>query len=122
MCGIAGALGPVVPDEGKIARTLGCMRHRGPDAHGWQRAELRGQPLTLLHSRLSIIDLDERSNQPFAVDGCTLVFNGEIYNYLELRHDLKRRGQVFETESDTEVVIKAYLEFGLEFVERMEGM
>jgi len=76
----------------------------------------------LLHSRLSILDLDPRSNQPFEADGCSLVFNGEIYNYLELRAELEQLGHVFRTTSDTEVLLRSYLEFGGDCVLRFEGM
>jgi len=78
--------------------------------------------LSLLHTRLSIIDLDPRANQPFKSDGCVLIHNGEIYNYVELRQELERRGHVFHTQSDTEVIVKAYRSWGGDCVERFEGM
>jgi asparagine synthase (glutamine-hydrolysing) len=122
MCGIAGSLGGARPDRGRVEHTLALMRNRGPDAHGEYHGGIGGQHLCLLHSRLSIIDLDPRADQPFEADGCTLVFNGEIYNFLELRADLERRGHKFRTSSDTEVVVKAYREFGAACVEHFEGM
>ncbi len=122
MCGIAGSFGPIEPDRESIARTLKLMSNRGPDAHGCRKLTVRGQPLALLHSRLSIIDLDERANQPFAADGCVLSFNGEIFNFVELRRELEALGHKFATQSDTEVIIKAYRHFGDGFVDRMEGM
>lgn len=77
---------------------------------------------TLLHTRLAIIDLDPRSNQPLSAGGCTLVFNGEIYNYVELKRELEQLGHLFRTESDTEVLLKAYLAWGQSCVEKFEGM
>lgn len=122
MCGIAGSLGGARLERGAIKRTLAAMRNRGPDARGVHHDSVAGHNLSLLHTRLSIIDLDPRANQPLSSDGCVLVFNGEIYNYLELRSELKARGHKFRTASDSEVVIKAYLEFGEACVEHFEGM
>jgi asparagine synthase (glutamine-hydrolysing) len=122
MCGIAGSFGGSRPDRQKIGRTLAAMRHRGPDANGEYTANIGEDALCLLHSRLSIIDLDPRANQPFEADGCVLVFNGEIYNFVELRNDLERRGHKFRTASDTEVIVKAYREFGEACVDHFEGM
>ncbi|HLD26193.1 MAG TPA: asparagine synthase (glutamine-hydrolyzing), partial [Candidatus Andersenbacteria bacterium] len=78
--------------------------------------------IDLLHARLSIIDLDPRSNQPFTIGPATLVFNGEIYNYVEIRRELKRRGVSFTTDSDTEVLLQAYLRWGEACVDHFEGM
>jgi asparagine synthase (glutamine-hydrolysing) len=122
MCGIAGAFGPLVPPSGRVDRTLALMAKRGPDAKGVYQSYLDSQPVTLLHSRLSILDLEPRSNQPFRSEGCVLVYNGEIYNYLELKKELSDRGARFETDSDTEVIIKAYREWGPDCLERFEGM
>lgn len=122
MCGIAGSFGRVAPDEANIAKCLWLMRNRGPDASGWQRLSCRGEHVTLLSTRLAIIDLDPRSDQPFVAEGTTLVFNGEVLNYVELRRELRNRGHSFTTESDTEVVARSYLEFGPRCVDRFEGM
>lgn len=122
MCGIAGSFGPISPDASMIAKTLSLMRNRGPDASGWTTLTCRGLPVTLLSTRLAIIDLDPRSDQPFNAEGITLVFNGEILNYLELREELRQKGHRFITESDTEVIVRSYLEYGPECVERFEGM
>ena len=126
MCGIAGFIGRRVIEETRIEETLDVMKNRGPDA---QRFEyVSGNPkngelnVLFLHSRLSIIDLDERANQPFTIGDCTVVFNGEIYNYVELREELKQFGLTFRTTSDTEVLLQAYLHFGADCVKRFEGM
>jgi asparagine synthase (glutamine-hydrolysing) len=79
-------------------------------------------PVTLLHTRLAIIDLDRRADQPFHDDECTLVFNGELYNFVELRKELEAVGQRFRTSSDTEVIVKAYRHWGLDCFDHFEGM
>ncbi len=122
MCGIAGSFGPEIPDRGRIERTLKLMRHRGPDANGWVTESIGNHRTCLLHTRLAIIDCNPRANQPFVQDDCVLVFNGEIYNFLELRADLEAEGHRFVTTSDTEVIIHAYHEWGDTFVDRFEGM
>jgi asparagine synthase (glutamine-hydrolysing) len=122
MCGIAGSLGPRAPSPEAVERTLRTMRRRGPDVAGTWQGPLGNRCLTLLHTRLAIIDLDLRSSQPFKADGCVLIFNGEIYNYLELRRELMARGETFKTQSDTEVVLKAYRAWGADCAQRFEGM
>ena len=76
----------------------------------------------MLHSRLSIIDLDARSNQPFTVGRATIVYNGEIYNYIELRDQLIERGIELRTQSDTEILLHFYLLYGEDCVKHFEGM
>lgn len=122
MCGIAGYISAssVAPD--RVKQTLGLMQNRGPDNRACETFEMHGKTVGLLHSRLSILDLDPRSNQPFTIDDCTLVFNGEIYNYVELRKDLEAQGVSFRTESDTEVLLQSYLRHGEDCVSRFEGM
>ena len=122
MCGIAGYIGRARIDEDRTRRTLDLMRNRGPDYR--DHVSLRDGDLNmlLLHSRLSIIDLDPRSNQPFTIGDATVIFNGEIYNYLELRQQLEKDGVSFRTESDTEVLLQSYLRWGEACVKRFEGM
>lgn len=120
MCGIAGWLGSLPDGEDYAARMVKTLRHRGPDAHG-----IRSWPeATLVHTRLSIIDLSPAGAQPMANEDGTIwtVFNGEIYNHLELRHDLEARGHVFKGHSDTEVLPHLYEEEGPEFVSKLRGM
>ncbi|GAI40944.1 unnamed protein product, partial [marine sediment metagenome] len=102
--------------------TLELMKRRGPDHQGFISVRSGDNFVSLLHSRLSIIDLDPRSNQPFTIGDCTLVFNGEIYNYVELREQLENEGVCFRTESDTEVLLQAYLKYGRDCVGHFEGM
>jgi asparagine synthase (glutamine-hydrolysing) len=122
MCGIAGHIGPVVPGPGRIAATLTCLKQRGPDANGQFQTGAGAENITLLHTRLAIIDLDGRADQPFRRDGLTLVFNGEIYNHVEVRARLERLGVNFTTRSDTEVLLEAYRQWGETCVDHLEGM
>ena len=122
MCGIAGYIGFKPLSETSVKSCLSTMERRGPDAQRFVLGKLGNTHYALLHSRLSIIDLDPRSHQPYVFDDCTLVFNGEIYNYIELRKELIAKGYEFQTDSDTEVLIKAYRCFGKECVHHFEGM
>lgn len=122
MCGIAGYIGKTAIDRPRITRTLELMKNRGPDHRDHIVIRQEGFSVTLLHSRLGIIDLDKRSNQPFTIGDCTIVFNGEIYNYVELREQLKRKGIRFRTESDTEVLLNYYILYKEECVKYFEGM
>lgn len=120
MCGIACLI--ELTGREVEPRTLQAMndaaRHRGPDA---QAGAVFGR-VGLGHTRLSIIDVAERSNQPMSRLGRHLVFNGEIYNYLEVRRDLIARGHRFTTDSDTEVLLLALVEWGPAALERLNGM
>ena len=121
MCGIAGILlrnGDTVGEQPLHAMTT-CLAHRGPDGDGFFR---RG-PVGLGHRRLAIIDL-VTGDQPMSNDDgqVVVVFNGEIYNFRELRRELEARGQRFRTASDTEVIVRAYEEFGLDCLRHLRGM
>lgn len=123
MCGIAGYFGTnEIPPE-RIERCLAALHHRGPDhaAHA-HFVGPGGRHAYLLSTRLDIIDLDARANQPFADGGKTLAYNGELYNYIELRADLARRGEQFRTESDTEVLLRVLDRLGGDALDRCEGM
>src|SRR4051794_30976667 len=119
MCGLVGIvhLDPRPVEFPVLARMARVLHHRGPDDEG---CFLEG-PVGFYHKRLSIIDL-ATGRQPMTSDGVTIVFNGEIYNYIELRNELARRGHVFRTTSDTEVLLRMYLEYGPEFVRSLNGM
>jgi len=119
MCGVVAVInrdGRTV-DAGLLASMAETIRYRGPDDQG---CSVEG-PVGLYHKRLAIIDL-KTGHQPMTSDGFTIVFNGEIYNYVELREELKRRGHCFRTASDTEVILRAYAEFGPECVKHLNGM
>ena len=122
MCGIAGFIGKKEISKKNIVQTLNLMKNRGPDSQSHLSFSHNNNNISLLHSRLSIIDLDDRSNQPYVDNHCLLIFNGEIYNYLELKKELTALGVTFKTESDTEVLIKSYQIFGEKCVDKFEGM
>lgn len=121
MCGIAGAVGRPVSD-GAIKRTCQALAHRGPDGQGVRVLDVGAQKVTLIHTRLAIIDLDGRANQPFEKSGLVLIFNGELYNYKEIRTDLEALGERFTTDSDTEVLLSAYKHWHEAAFDRFEGM
>jgi len=119
MCGILGMVG-CAADAQQAAQWRESMRHRGPDAaglHAWNNG-------VLLHRRLSVLDTTDAANQPFAAHNgsAVVVFNGEIYNFRALRQELEQRGHRFRTQSDTEVLLAGYLEWGTEVVSRLNGM
>lgn len=123
MCGIAGYIGRSPLDEQTAGGCMDLMRRRGPDHTGWRQwRRSDGSWVAFLHSRLSIIDLDERSNQPFRHDGHWISYNGELYNYVELRAELERGGARFRTDSDTEVMLQGIAREGWAFLDRAEGM
>src|SRR3989441_4646809 len=122
MCGIAGFVSPYRLDDGATARGVGMrdiITHRGPDDAGLHR-DLHA---VLAHRRLSIVDLTS-GHQPLANENGTIwiVFNGEIYNHAEIRHDLEARGHRYKTRSDTETIVHAYEEWGDECIHRFRGM
>ena len=124
MCGIAGFFCKNQVSESWIDSTLKLMKNRGPDNQESKtfRTKSGNKYIGLLHSRLSIIDLDSRSNQPFTIGSLTIVYNGEIYNYLELRKTLLDQNIELVTSSDTEVLIHYYRLYGKNCVNHFEGM
>lgn len=119
MCGIAALWGWHDPSPELIQNMLNVIQHRGPDGEGSYRSAL----CHLGHRRLSIVDLSDAALQPMHyLDRYSLVFNGEIYNYLELREKLSSKGYVFHSQSDTEVILAAYAEWGKACLEMFNGM
>lgn len=119
MCGLYGSLG-FAPDRKRID----IVAHRGPDGSGWQEFSTPAGPLALGHRRLAIIDVSDAGLQPMAdrIGRFHLVFNGEIYNYLELREELRVKGHIFVSDSDSEVLLTAYAEWGEACLDRFLGM
>ena len=122
MCGILGIAGKTrdwIPKD-VFRSSLDVMTHRGPD----DRGVYHGRNVSLGHRRLAIIDLTPSGHQPMidAESGIVVVFNGEIYNYLELRAELQAKGHTFRTASDTEVLLKCYCEWGSDCLGRLNGM
>lgn len=134
MCGIAGFIGNV--NEKLLRDAISCLANRGPDGEGFYIRDNVG----LAHRRLSIIDLSEKSSQPMGyiknigacnkfinveyLDSCPvlLTFNGEIYNYLELKEELKKYNYQFKTSGDSEVLLAAYSCWGIECLHKLNGM
>lgn len=122
MCGIAGFIGKINIPSDRMAATLLAIEHRGPDSFGEYSHAGNKVFATLLHRRLAIIDLDERSGQPFFMGDCVLIYNGEIYNYLEIRKELINLGRTFYSKSDTEVLAAALTVWGEDALDKLEGM
>ena len=121
MCGIAGYIGSSKISNQSIKKTLLLMKNRGPDFQNYVEINEK-KKIYFLHSRLSIIDLNKRSNQPYYSDGVYIIFNGEIYNYIELRNLLLKKKIKFKTNSDTEVILKYYKYYGIDCLKYFEGM
>jgi asparagine synthase (glutamine-hydrolysing) len=137
VCGLFGVVDapPGLLDASLVERLLSLLDHRGPDDRGWLTldrqgigtgsapADLSGE-VVLVHTRLSILDLSSAGHQPMSTpDGrFHLSFNGEIYNYLELREELERLGRSFASASDTEVLLAAYGEWGAGALDKLVGM
>jgi asparagine synthase (glutamine-hydrolysing) len=123
MCGIVGLIGDIGNEDlDWIARSTEKLSHRGPDAtHIWLAPESNA---LLAHNRLSVIDTNSSSDQPFvSLDGdLVIVFNGEIYNYIELRDSLVKEGESFRTNGDTEVLLASYRRWGFDCLSRLNGM
>ena len=105
-------------NEHLFSKAINTLSHRGPDA----QKSIRIENIILGHVRLSILDLSSNSDQPFLYDKYCMVYNGEIFNYLELKKELEVLGHRFDTQSDTEVVIHAFQEWGQDCFERFNGM
>ncbi len=122
MCGFVGFANSklVVDREKTVQEMMDSIIHRGPDSSGIHSDE----QVTLGFRRLMIIDLSEEASQPMYNEdkSCVLVFNGEIYNYIEIRQDLIEKGHVFKSHSDSEVVIHGYEEYGTDILQKLRGM
>lgn len=116
MCGIYGST--IKYSDETIRKKLAIINSRGPDFSGF----IQNSKLILGHNRLSILDLDPRSNQPFTYQHLKIVFNGEIYNYRSIKAGLEKAGYLFTTTSDTEVICAAYLEYGDSCLKDFNGM
>jgi asparagine synthase (glutamine-hydrolysing) len=124
MCGIAGLLTPHLDGRSIVSAMLDAEAHRGPDGSGIWSEPIGGRHLHLGHRRLSIIDLSTAGSQPMVDVSRNLVvtFNGEIYNYLEIRRELISTGVQFQSHSDTEVILEAYRRWGTACLSRFNGM
>jgi len=123
VCGILGVIHSSAPvNKNHLRNMRDTMSYRGPDSDGlWFDDK---EKIGLVHLRLSIIDPTVAGHQPRVdeADNCVISYNGEVYNYLEIRDELAKKGHVFETQSDTEVVLKAYIEYGHDCLKHFNGM
>ncbi|MEO9210115.1 MAG: asparagine synthase (glutamine-hydrolyzing) [Ginsengibacter sp.] len=119
MCGIVAIINKTRKNAelNLLEEMAATIHHRGPDEDGL----MVDGPIGFFHKRLSIIDISS-GQQPMKFDNCTIIFNGEIYNYIELREELKKKGHYFVTSSDTEVILHMYSEYGSDFVNLLNGM
>jgi asparagine synthase (glutamine-hydrolysing) len=119
MCGIVAVIGPGRPGVEQLKRATHSIEHRGPDDHGsWADGDA-----WLASRRLAILDQSTKGHQPMVADGvATIVFNGEIYNFIELRDLLRSYGHEFRTGTDTEVALRAYMQWGSSCLSRFNGM
>ena len=123
MCGICGYItNKKLHDIEVIEKMLKALKHRGPDGAGTFKRDINQQSVLFGHTRLSIIDLDERANQPITFEHLTIVYNGEVYNFRDIKSELKTKGYTFFTSSDTEVVLKALHCWGLDACAKFNGM
>lgn len=125
MCGILGGVWRgALPVESQFDKALEALRFRGPNDRGIEQFGCGPAHVVLGHTRLSIIDLSSAGHQPMASpDGrYSIIFNGEIYNYLELRAELRRLGHTFSSDSDTEVLLAAWRQWNIECLPRLAGM
>tara|TARA_Y100000588_G_scaffold395260_1_gene521990 strand:+ start:11169 stop:12977 length:1809 start_codon:yes stop_codon:yes gene_type:complete len=123
MCGIFGFIlkRPLVDSDIELGRKgMECLLHRGPDYSDYWFDQDEG--VFLGHTRLSILDLDKRSHQPMIRNGTVLVYNGEIYNYLEVSHHINAKGKQLKTTGDTEVVLESWRKWGRKCVDYFDGM
>ena len=123
MCGITGFIDYTKSTSMKDLRQMtDIMHHRGPDGSGYERIEKNNYVLGFGHRRLSIIDLTESGTQPMCYKGYWICFNGEVYNYGEIKKELEALGHSFESTSDTEVVLQAFVRWGSSCVDKFIGM
>lgn len=122
MCGIAGIISKnsSLITEQKIRSAINCLHHRGPEAEGlW----ISDDNIALGHRRLSIIDLSKEAAQPMQyLNRYSIIHNGELYNYIEIRKELQQKGFLFNTQSDTEVIVAAYAAYGTQCLNYFDGM
>lgn len=123
MCGIAGLLDSRSQSSiDDLKKMTDILYHRGPDDGGYFFEQVGAVQVGLGHRRLSILDLSSHGHQPMSFNHLTMIYNGEVYNFKDIRVELEKHGYYFESDSDTEVILKAYHKWGIEAVHRFNGM
>jgi asparagine synthase (glutamine-hydrolysing) len=121
MCGISGKISTKNPIERiDLEKSALTIRHRGPDDQGTYLSS--NHKVGFAHRRLSLLDLSNHGHQPMSHQNTTIVFNGEIYNFVEIRKELEGLGVQFESVSDTEVILLGYQVWGKEVLHKLKGM
>lgn len=127
MCGIAGIFSKVHHQSESIEKVkamISVQKHRGPDDEGIWGSHTENHAIALGHNRLSIIDVSYDGHQPMIDNllGNVIVFNGEVYNFKEIREELQKKGYSFKSKTDTEVILKSYAEWGVDCVQKLRGI
>jgi asparagine synthase (glutamine-hydrolysing) len=123
MCGISGFCDfSKKSDKQTLVKMTDVLHHRGPDDSGYSFYEDKYRNIGLGHRRLSILDISTHGHQPMSFQNLEIVYNGEVYNFKEIRKDLKNLGYTFFSDSDTEVILKAYHKWGIKAVDKFNGM
>lgn len=124
MCGIVGFISNEKINEDILSNMLHSIDHRGPNDNGYQYSEVLNKNIFLGHTRLSILDTSNHAHQPMISEdkNFILIYNGEVYNYIEIKEELIIKGYTFESSGDTEVVLKAFIEWGNDCFTKFNGM
>ncbi|MCT7540990.1 asparagine synthetase B family protein [Aliarcobacter cryaerophilus] len=123
MCGISGFCDFKKKSSENILKNMtDALIHRGPDSSGYSFFEYETYQVGLGHRRLSILDLSTQGHQPMKYKNLEIVYNGEIYNFKEIRKELEDSNYIFGSNTDTEVILKAYDKWGLKMIDRFIGM
>lgn len=123
MCGLSGFIDNKRNCDIKILKEMtNALSHRGPDAEGYFFEENKKASIGLGHRRLSILDLSKNGNQPLHFNSNIIIYNGEIYNFLEIKEELKKLNYTFDSNSDTEVILRAYDKWGIDCINKFIGM
>lgn len=123
MCGLSGFIDTKRNCDIKILKEMtNALSHRGPDAEGYFFEENKKSSIGLGHRRLSILDLSKNGNQPLHFNSNIIIYNGEIYNFLEIKEELKKLNYTFDSNSDTEVILRAYDKWGIDCINKFIGM
>jgi asparagine synthase (glutamine-hydrolysing) len=123
MCGIAGFIDFNKKSSKYILKSMtDVLHHRGPDDSGYSFYETNNAHIGLGHRRLSILDLSKHGHQPMIYKNIEIIYNGEIYNFKEIREELKKENYIFKSNSDTEVILKSYDKWGIKAINKFNGM